>query len=376
MKDLLQFYKNFVKSLRASLLLRSFVDFYSHNVGFTLIEILVTVTILSLFAAGMMLAIDPREQINKAKNASSINNLKELKNALQLYYEDHKCYPEQDSVFTQTLYNGGAWTENGIIYMQDVPRDGEESYIYVTDSGGSCPQWNVVFSKLAKEPTDIACPLEKFPGEGCTPPDYEDYPYACTMSGSVNCSFIREESSIQTAYMAGAPVPPTPTVGPTAQPIATPTTPPGGSNPSSGPSDRVPGGVTISDTTAEIPNLTEYYYAPYAWVGDVYNPPQIGDLQYFDATFSSPASPITSVEVLIVNDSTDMTSLETMKSTAIRKQLSLLSGTETEGIWGGVWEVDYGLYDRYKIIIVATDEANNVSERGHGIYGNYDPPVN
>jgi len=381
-------YQNFVKSVRHSLFLRSFKDFYSHNTGFTLIEILVTLTILAALATGMVLTLNPKEQIDKAENASRINNLKEIKNAIQLYYDDNKCYPSQNSSLTQALRDGGTWQEDGVIYMQRVPKENDaQSIVYLTDSN-ACPQWNVVFSKLANEPEAQTCPLVDYPGSSCVPSDYgddPDHPYACTMSGAVNCEFISNEITLATAYDA-----------PVVQPTSTPVPGGGGSNPTSTPVpggggsnptattvptptptqtvEPLPGGIDWYDTSAALPDIKEGYISPYPYSGQTYTPPALNQLQYFDVKFDSPtASPVTSVALLVVNDTTNMTSQATQDATATRYNLSLLSGTSTSGTWGGLWQVGYSLTTRYKIIVLAYAQDGSESRLELPFYGYYEP---
>lgn len=381
MKYITGVYQNFVKSVRHSLFLRSFKDFYSHNTGFTLIEILVTLTILAALATGMVLTLNPKEQIDKAENASRINNLKEIKNAIQLYYDDKKCYPSQNSSLTQALRDGGTWQEDGVIYMQRVPKENDaRSIVYLTDST-ACPQWNVVFSKLANKPKQETCPLVDFPDNSCVPADYgddQDHPYACTMSGAVNCEFISNEITLATAYDAPEIQPtstPAPGGGggsqPTSTPVSTQTPTP---IPTQTPVEPLPGGQDWFDTSAALPDIKQGYISPYPYSGQTYAPPVLDQLQYFDVKFDSPtASPVTSVTLLVVNDTTNMTSQATQDATATRYNLSLLSGTPTSGTWGGLWQVGYSLTTRYKIIVLAQDQAGNESRLELPFYGYYEP---
>lgn len=387
MKQIVNYYHSFVKSVRHSLVFRSFVDFYSHNAGFTIIEILVTLTILAAFAAGMILTLDPKSQIEKAENAARLNNLKEIKNAIQVYYEDNKCYPGQVSSLTQALVEGGEWRESGIIYMQEIVKRGDEgSIIYLTDPDSECPQWNVIFSKLASTPEAQTCPLVEFP-DVCTPPDYNvdededgepDVIYACVLSGAVDCPFINNETTLASAYAAGDmaqnPTPTTSQGGGSgggqgaggSAPTPTPT-------PTNTPVEPLPGGQDWFDTSSAIPNATGGYIAPYAYNGQTYNPPDRGELQYFDVIVNSPESPeVQTVTLLVVNDSTNMTNQATQDATATRYYLNLLSGTPNDGVWGGLWEVEYDLQTRYKIILLL-DDGTNESRVEIPFYGYYEP---
>lgn len=155
--------------------------------GFTLIEAVVVVTILGILALAALAAINPAGDIAKANDAVRRLDLQHIREAIDTYYHDHNCYPQpQDIPF------GSRWAENGVVYMQKVPQDPDFvstgwKYQYQTDTGSSCPQWNVLYAHLLKAPSDIAsiCPLARV----CT--GYVDTNYSyCLFSGIINCSYI------------------------------------------------------------------------------------------------------------------------------------------------------------------------------------------
>lgn len=65
--------------------------------GFTLIELLVVIGILGILAAALVATIDPFEQLNKAKDASTENTLTEFQTALLRYYSIRGTMPWGDS---------------------------------------------------------------------------------------------------------------------------------------------------------------------------------------------------------------------------------------------------------------------------------------
>lgn len=191
--------------------------------GFTLIELLVVVAILSVLIVFLALIIDPLKQINKTKDAQRDHDFLQIKNALDVYYNDHNCYPI-------SIPFGQEWTEATTLYMKKVPQDPDYprlQYVYQIDFLESCPQWNVIYARHREEPSSkIICPLTSIPD--CLPIDYQSS-YACATLGSVNCPVI---SASQIGSIV--PVPPTLTPTPTTvqqAPTNTPTPTPSGPTP-------------------------------------------------------------------------------------------------------------------------------------------------
>jgi prepilin-type N-terminal cleavage/methylation domain-containing protein len=61
--------------------------------GFTLMELLIVIGVLGILAAGVMAAIDPFEQLKKARDATNRNAAVELLNGFQRYYATHEDFP-------------------------------------------------------------------------------------------------------------------------------------------------------------------------------------------------------------------------------------------------------------------------------------------
>lgn len=134
----------------------------------------------------LLLFLNPFKQISKARDAQKEQNLKQIVNALDTYYNDNNSYPTN-------IGFGSTWAVNGNVYMQSVPQDPDCS------GGGSCfsylidpsnPQWNVLFAKIANAPnSSVSCPLASLPN--CFPANYADSGYNyCVMSGKVDCNYI------------------------------------------------------------------------------------------------------------------------------------------------------------------------------------------
>jgi len=61
--------------------------------GFTLIELLIVIAILGVLAAGMLVAIDPVEQLARGRDSGRKSAVAQLGRALQAYYTNNSAYP-------------------------------------------------------------------------------------------------------------------------------------------------------------------------------------------------------------------------------------------------------------------------------------------
>lgn len=59
---------------------------FSYSVGFTLIELLVVIAILGILAGGVLVAIDPLEQLARGRDAGRKTAVDQLGKAVQAYY--------------------------------------------------------------------------------------------------------------------------------------------------------------------------------------------------------------------------------------------------------------------------------------------------
>lgn len=176
--------------------------FYStgNNKAFTLVEVLVVIAILAIIFVLLIFLLDPFKQLKKAKDAKRKHDLLQIKNALDMYYNDHNYYPAPTSVPF-----GSEWIEGSVTYMKKVPQDPEcatsQGYCYVYMAAASNSQWNVLFGSTSSSSSG-SCPLANL-SENCVPSDYTNY-WACITSGMVDCPTISSSSLLESQ-------PPTPT---------------------------------------------------------------------------------------------------------------------------------------------------------------------
>ena len=71
--------------------LKSFKNLFSSK-GFTLIELLIVIAVLGVLAAGVLVAIDPGEQLARGRDASRKSSISQLGRAIQAYYTANGAY--------------------------------------------------------------------------------------------------------------------------------------------------------------------------------------------------------------------------------------------------------------------------------------------
>ena len=180
--------------------------------GFTLIELIVVITILASLFTFLLFMVNPLNQIDKVKDATRQHDMVSIKTAVDTYYNDHGCYPT-------SLSFGSGFSSGASIYMKIVPNDPDTTttaYAYQTD-GTSCPQWNVLYSKLRSNAVGVQgkvlCGLTS--RSNCIPINYTALGYNyCTISGNIDCSYIATSTLVPSSTNygnGGTLVSPTPT---------------------------------------------------------------------------------------------------------------------------------------------------------------------
>lgn len=93
--------------------------------GFTLMELLIVIGVLGILAAGLLAAIDPFEQLKKARDANNRNASVELLNGFTRYYASHGEFPWNlpgvnancDSAAGDTVPGS---ISGGVVELQDI----------------------------------------------------------------------------------------------------------------------------------------------------------------------------------------------------------------------------------------------------------------
>jgi prepilin-type N-terminal cleavage/methylation domain-containing protein len=117
---------------------------FKNKKGFTLIEILLVVAVLSILAGIVIVAINPSHQLLKSRNAERIAHLNALDKAMQQYYFDHQVWPSDElnkglQEICDTGYSESSEVEcSGKIdlsslvpvYLEAIPRNPSSEYNY------------------------------------------------------------------------------------------------------------------------------------------------------------------------------------------------------------------------------------------------------
>jgi prepilin-type N-terminal cleavage/methylation domain-containing protein len=115
--------------------------------GFTLIELLVVIAIISFLSTIIMTGVSVARQ--KSRDTLRISNMKTIRTALELYYNDFNGYPSTGGGYQSECVYWGGYTADQVIpglapvYINRVPSDpfmriseggiGNNCYIYLSD---------------------------------------------------------------------------------------------------------------------------------------------------------------------------------------------------------------------------------------------------
>jgi len=160
--------------------------------GFTLIELIIVITILGLLAIFAIVFL--KNQLYKGNDAKRKSDLSRIKVAVEEYEKDHNCYP----LYINTC---GVDTNNLIYpYLNNIPCDPVSGlpYVYEHDGSNSCPKWFRTYT-LLQYLKDLSITL------GIGPSGHNNFNY-----------YI---SSPNAPILVGSTSTPGPTVGPTSPPV-------------------------------------------------------------------------------------------------------------------------------------------------------------
>ncbi len=186
--------------------------------AYSLLEILITISILILLLAALFLVFNPKTQIDKANDGKRRTELSSLKKVLEDWYNDKNCYPMPSQ----------------ICYDAAVQRPDGSSVCHICGNQTTSPSFTPYLSRLPCDPRqpvnrylyqidDLTCPsyyrvytfLTADPKEYCATDDPIETAYNWGVSSSntqplINCI------GLEPTYT------PTPTPNPTSTPAPTP----------------------------------------------------------------------------------------------------------------------------------------------------------
>lgn len=124
--------------------------------GFTLIEVLITLTLIGVMATGIIVALNPLVQLQKAQDAKRKSDLSQIQKALETYYQDNGRYPlsSSDHKIKGLDNNAVAWGSSWLPYMSVLPKDPSSSKSYVYFSSSSDRQTYYIYASLDRGGND------------------------------------------------------------------------------------------------------------------------------------------------------------------------------------------------------------------------------
>lgn len=159
--------------------------------GFTLVEVLVVIAILGILAAVGLASFTSSQM--KGRDSQRKSDLKQISNALEIYYNDYNRYPTSSNgkiagcpVSSSTVcdWGIGQFTDGKTIYLKTVPKDPTTlNYYYRTVTvGGAANQGFQLYAKLENSQDLNACI-----GNDCG--EHTDLPSDVTCGSDVTCNF-------------------------------------------------------------------------------------------------------------------------------------------------------------------------------------------
>ncbi len=170
-----------------------------HDTGFTLVEMLIVITLLAMLAILAIMSFIP--QIRKGDDATRKSDINRIKVAAEEYEKDHNCYPPPTIIGC----NPGAGLQP---YLNKIPCDPttNQSYVYVVDNN-TCPTWYKFYTILQNTSDSSILPgigpgdiYNYVSGSANAPPDvsYSNSNYFGCVNGT--CVHVAGPSSCKVTY--------------------------------------------------------------------------------------------------------------------------------------------------------------------------------
>jgi len=163
--------------------------------GMTLFELLIVTSLISLLVIGVIVLLNPQEQIAKSRDAVRKNDLNELRKIMEDWMSNNNCYPKK----TEVCYNDVSNTTCEICtsspgspsianYTSSVVCDPEsplKNYLYEAQGDSNCPSNYVIYSKLSAQYSKENDVYSCGPLHGCGPNASFGYDYLVSSANAV-----------------------------------------------------------------------------------------------------------------------------------------------------------------------------------------------
>ena len=122
--------------------------------GFTLVEMLVVIGIISILSAFIIATLNPFEQFRKASDTQRKSDLAQVQRALEAYYQDFGRYPTASA--NKIVYNSNpvSWGTAFAPYIDVLPKDpnSQKKYVYVVSNDGQSYWLYSALDRGSKDP--------------------------------------------------------------------------------------------------------------------------------------------------------------------------------------------------------------------------------
>lgn len=126
--------------------------------GFTLIELVIVVAIISVLSIFVLSTLDPVSQFQKANDGRRKSDLSQVQKALETYYQDNGRYPSNSASFEIISQDAQdptkEWGTDFSPYMNPLPKEPNSSknYIYYAEIGGQAYYLYASLDRGGKDP--------------------------------------------------------------------------------------------------------------------------------------------------------------------------------------------------------------------------------
>ncbi|MCX7956019.1 MAG: hypothetical protein N2593_02875 [Patescibacteria group bacterium] len=144
---------------------------------FTLMEILIIISLIILIGIIALIILNPKKQIEKAHDSKRKTELTQLQKTLEDWYNDKNCYPKPEEICYETnpienscfICGSENNSPNFNPYLKELPCDPQhpsKKYLYEVDDL-NCPKKYWIYAKLSNSYDRMLTEENTCSGEGC-----------------------------------------------------------------------------------------------------------------------------------------------------------------------------------------------------------------